>query len=370
MDPVLAELYGTNQVDESDVEKLAAAQMAEELADDGEIDTDSMTDDAIEALAQEVLGASESEEPQAEVAEGGEEMSEKVAEADYMGRVMAHAYVQELNGIEKEAGRIGDALESIGRRVTPKKLISHLKSRGQNQARASDIEAFKKGIIPAEEVGSHAKHTLDTKKLHRYAGGAAVGTGAAAVAGGAAGAHHLLKKDKKKHASAEEVIESAAQERALEMLDEAGYDVSEITKEAGRVSTWVADKVKPFVKRHATKSRTEKAVDAVKRGATKAKDTAKKGAEGAWKHRGTIGGAAALGLGGAAVHKMNKEKKGSALDTLAEQRALEILAENGIEIEETEKTAGNEYDVLADAINARAIEMLDEAGYIDHDEAE
>jgi hypothetical protein len=101
MDPKLAELYGTIQSEETDVEKLAAAELAEKLGEGQEIDVNNLSDEDVEALATEVLaaeqgGAAPAGDPQ-EVAQ------EKVAEADYLGRVMAHAYVAELKGIEKEA---------------------------------------------------------------------------------------------------------------------------------------------------------------------------------------------------------------------------------------------------------------------------
>ena len=76
MDPQLAAIYGTNQ-DESDVEKLAAAELAEKLAADEELDVDGYSDEQIEALAQEALGEL-SEETEQEAA--GEETEEAAVE--------------------------------------------------------------------------------------------------------------------------------------------------------------------------------------------------------------------------------------------------------------------------------------------------
>jgi hypothetical protein len=122
MDPKLAALYGTAQVDESDVEKLAAAKLAEDLAGDEQVEVSEMTDEQVEALAQSLL-AEEAEEAKVEEpaektsaaeekVEEKDEAQEKLAEADYLGRVMAHAYVQELAKIaaaqevtEKTAGK-------------------------------------------------------------------------------------------------------------------------------------------------------------------------------------------------------------------------------------------------------------------------
>ena len=59
------------------------------------------------------------------------------------------------------------------------------------------------------------------------------------------------------------------------------------------------------------------------------------------------------------------KKKGSALSTLAEQRALEILAENGIEPQPAAETTETK---LASAVEQRAWEMLAEAGYTQAEE--
>src|SRR5687767_1800821 len=107
MDPKLAEVYKTNQPDEADVEALATAALAEKLASADEVDVSGLSDEEAEALASQILeGEKPAEEPQAEgdKPEGeektageepaeGEELTpeqEKIAEADYLGRVMAH----------------------------------------------------------------------------------------------------------------------------------------------------------------------------------------------------------------------------------------------------------------------------------------
>jgi hypothetical protein len=76
------------------------------------------------------------------------------------------------------------------------------------------------------------------------------------------------------------------------------------------------------------------------------------------EHPKTVGGAAAglAAAGGAGGYAAHKKKEGSALDKLAEQRALEILAENGIGQDGDEK--------LASAIEERAWELLAENGYV------
>lgn len=257
MDPRLAEIYGTNSEEQTqDTEKVAAAQLAEKLAGDESLDLDGMSEDQIEALAQEVLaqGAEEKTEEASEESEETEsteekQASEKLAEADYLGRVMAHSYVQELRNIEKEAG----AKETAG------KVMGHVKRH------ASDVKEGFKDLA------------------------------------------HMAKSPR-----------------------EAGRALKESIKTQGVKGTLKGNK------------NSLKAL-----GAT---------------------GAGATGVGMAA--KKSKDKKSSAvsaLDTLAAQRAIEILAENGIELtEETEaeeKTASNPADALAAAVEARAVELLQAEGY-------
>jgi hypothetical protein len=192
MDPRLAEIYGTNE-DISDTEKLAAAKLAEELADDDEIDLDGMSDEEIEALAREVLEGDDSDDD-----DEYDDAAEKVAEADYLGRVMAHAYVQELKSIEKAAAPEPSAATALAKR-------SRLR------------EYYGKGKMQLERalkaIKSHPKTT------------AGVATG---LAGLGAGAYLLSrKKGKRKHASATPALDALAEQRALEILEENGIDVND-----------------------------------------------------------------------------------------------------------------------------------------------
>lgn len=269
MDPRLAELYGTNQPDETDLEKLAAAQLADDLSEDGEIDLDNIDEDDIEELAQSVLDGEEEDE-------GGEDGGEeKLAEADFLGRVMAHAYVQEMRGIEKDAA---DVAEDTGR----------------------------PGVSPPR-----APFPEEARRFQR--------TGATAALG------KMTKK------------------RAWEK----GKSSRKMTKK-----TWLKSKARRFGRALAgggPKAGRKERILGVKgfRGRT-------------WGARGAlIGGAAAAGYGA----KKAFEKKSSALDTLAMQRAEEILAENGVETQEVEP-----YDVLAQAVENRAMEILAENGYEVEDE--
>lgn len=189
MDQRLAEFYGTNKSNE-ELEKAAAAEMAEGLAEEGDIDLDSLDPATLEAAAAAVLSGNEdgteeqSDEGTEAAAETGDTektAAEKLAadyeHADKMGRIMAHAYYQELREIDKTAG-------------------------------AKEV---------AGKVGAHLKSNAKT-----YAAGA--GGTAAGFAGG-----RMSKKEKK--ASAEGATESQTpafdtlvQQRAAEILKENGID--------------------------------------------------------------------------------------------------------------------------------------------------
>lgn len=204
MDPRLAELYHTNE-DTSDVEKTAAAELAEKLASADDVNIDGMSNEDIEALAKDVLSTEEqTEEPAAEETEETEEGSEdktaeaKFQEADYLGRVMAHAYVNELKDIDKDAtektaGKMSGVMSKI------KGMAGKAKGKGKEMA------------------GKAGKMLKKHKKK-------AIG---AAAAGGAAAAFGAGRMSKQSSA-----VDALALERAKEILAENGYEVPAQTEEA------------------------------------------------------------------------------------------------------------------------------------------
>ena len=218
MDPKLAEIYGTNQTTDADIEKLAAAELATQLAGDEQIaDTEGMTEEDLEAIAQEVLAPAETEtqveeprEPtEQEKTSAEKEAQEKVAEADYLGRTMAHAYVQELNKIaaeqEKTAGW-GDA---------PQKMIG----------------AATKSTRAKAEVGKVIGKAGEIAKNHGKAiAGTAAATGTAGVLAGRAS----KGKDKKSAAEVEQpqlsAVDTLVLARANEILEASGIDPKSLTK--------------------------------------------------------------------------------------------------------------------------------------------
>lgn len=246
MDQTLAAIYGTSEVTEEDVEKVAAAELAEKLAS-GEAELD---DDTLEALANEVLAAegtetakveepateeetveaapaeetAEVEEPateEAAVAEPGEKTAEseelseeqqKIAEADYLGRVMAHAFVQESREIEKSAA---------AKKKAPPSFLSKAKSKAGDMAGKAGAAAGKVGKFVAANKG---------KAGLAAAGVVAAGAGAAA-----------LKKSKEKKSSAMETLIAA---RAAELCQENGVDPAVLSQEPEKQAD--AETVNPY----------------------------------------------------------------------------------------------------------------------------
>lgn len=233
MDEFLAELYGTRETigagesDTSDLDKLAEAQILDNMFEAEGINVEELPDEAIlkmahqlfgdnSALVKEAMEGAEKEEEETEEEETPEEeakeekeeakeaseesFSEKLAQADQLGRVMAHAFVQEQSEIEKQAaaGAAGKFLQAGLKKG--KKLLQTGKKVGE--------KAGKKALKAGKKAG---------KKYGPAAGaGAGVGLGVGGLAG------YLAGKDKKGSA-----LDMLAEERALEMLKEAGIDIAE-----------------------------------------------------------------------------------------------------------------------------------------------
>lgn len=199
MDKKLAEIYGTNTPD--DAEKLASAALAESLADTGEIDFANLDEAALEALATEVLGTSEGAAADVPVEEQQKEAQAKLDEADYLGRVMAHSYTQELRGIAKEAG-VRDSAKAAFHAGKGKVMGAIHAAKGK----ATHFAA--KG----KEVGAKGKeHVMKHKGKYGLGAGAAVG------AAGATAAHKMTKKSS--------ALETLVEARAMEILAANGFEV-------------------------------------------------------------------------------------------------------------------------------------------------
>jgi hypothetical protein len=234
MDAQLAEIYGTGVSAEDDQVKLAAAELLVKLAEDNQVDLSQFSDAEVAQMVSELHKQAEfppameekkeekkesKETPESkessESSESAEKAAaEKVAEADFLGRVMAHSFNQELTEINKEAG-VKDKAISAG-----KSIGEFFKNRGKNvanAAKATGAAAAKGGAAvgrAGKAVGSTAatagKAVNEQVKKHPWA--AAGAAGALGAAGGAAAMH--------KKSSA---LDALASERAWELAKEAGW---------------------------------------------------------------------------------------------------------------------------------------------------
>jgi len=238
MNEFLAELYGTNEIinDEPDLEKTAAEEFLVKLAAEEGVDLDDLSDEQIGELLEGIegeMGKQASAETDVE-----DEAQEKLAEADFMGRAMAHAYVNELAEIEKQAG-LASHLSNVVKEKGVGEAIKEL-GRSQKQALVSGARSGKAlvtGKLPdkaAKRGGKYLGVGIKRRKDEGVRGmalralGRSAQTAAPTLAAGTAGigaaGYGLSSMGKNKKASDED-FEQLAQQRAYEMLEEAGYDV-------------------------------------------------------------------------------------------------------------------------------------------------
>jgi hypothetical protein len=193
MDAQLAEIYGTGQSAnaEDDQVKLAAAELLVKLAGDNNVDLSQFSDAEVAEMVQELQkeaelppqfqkkeesgesgekkesketpeskesGESSSESPEAKKAEA----AEKVAEADFLGRVMAHSFAQECREIEKAAGvkeakKDNSAFMAMikAKKSAPAKgaLPAKKEKKGEAEVAALDSLAEKRAMELAKEAG-------------------------------------------------------------------------------------------------------------------------------------------------------------------------------------------------------------------------
>lgn len=238
MDPTLAQIYGTNQsADATDLEKLAADELAAGLAEDGGINVNDLSQDQIEAMAQEVLNdisGADGKDEEAENTDADDETLAKVAEADRLGRIMAHAMNQELVSIQKEASAAeqlkAEKAGLLGKRSKDVRGVGR-------QARDTAGRAGRAVSSKASEVGGKVMSALKQHggKAMSAAKGvaakhpkAALGLGAAGVAAGAFGAGRMSKKSS--------ALDTLARAHVLEILQASGIDPDTLQLQQEKVS--------------------------------------------------------------------------------------------------------------------------------------
>jgi hypothetical protein len=115
MDELLAQAYGTHEniaANQGLIEKTAEAEMLdmlEKVAAAEGVDLSQLTEDEVAEILAEAMGAADNTEVYAEKTASAEgDLSEddkvKLAEADYLGRTMAHSFYDELTKIQGAAG--------------------------------------------------------------------------------------------------------------------------------------------------------------------------------------------------------------------------------------------------------------------------
>lgn len=204
MDPWLAKVYGTNDEASSDLEKTAQTFLLQKMAEEEGIDLSGLSDEELNTLAASVL--SEDDEQQTDPAQPGQEgyadpaqqqqemlakeAQAKFDEADFLGRIMAHSYTQELEKIAaaKTASRFGAAAGAA------------------------------KGAL--QRGAGAAKSGFGAAKAHVGRNKGRYGAGAAGAGGFAAG---RMSKGKNKEATA---FEKLAEMHAANILQQAGIDPS------------------------------------------------------------------------------------------------------------------------------------------------
>ncbi len=239
MDLKLAAMYNTpGAASQEDMAKAASFELFAKLASENGIDLGSMSAEERQYLYDNTMGKAAGENPFAKK-DGDEddddddkkdkeehakkekaaaefaatqEWQGKFAEADQLGRVMAHAYVHEMNSI-KEAGKM-DALKNLAGKAGKMDALKNFAGKAGDAASKGLERLGKKGVGIYAGGGEGAMSPATARRI----GG---GIAAAGAAGTAAAVH---KMSKKKESSA---IDSLALDYACKLANETGFDVEE-----------------------------------------------------------------------------------------------------------------------------------------------
>ena len=293
MDNLIAEYYAQNDSADSDVEKQAQVELFAKLAADNGIDLEQLSEDQIGYLWNETFktAAEESKKDEHEEHESASEEHEeeqkkekaaaayeefeekraaaaKIAEADFLGRYMAHAMTDEIQKIASAGSHVDSAIKSVregakhvgdwasraGKRVGDAasgasrragELVTGSRERGY---RDTMRDAHQSARDYARFGADMAGHSASTKKenLRRTAGdiatarknmtaeGRKVKATRAALAGTALAGSALAGHEASKHASA---IDELAAEEAVVKAASVGWDLDEAVERVSSVLT-------------------------------------------------------------------------------------------------------------------------------------
>jgi hypothetical protein len=288
MNPYLAAMYNTNGAAEQiteDMQKVANMELFCKLAADNGLDLSNMTDDQIASVYAQVFPediakvAEEEEKKEEEKKEEHEESeteeeekkeeeakkaeayysekrawAEKCAEADYMGRIMAHAFTQERDNIEKEADYktlaykpgVAHKVRSVATPALEKaKEVGGAIKGGLKRVGEKRQELMERGEVAKRQLQEHAGKMDKAEKAwergERLKGVAAkyaphAGAATLAVGGEEAVRRGLKKGESEKKGSAEAFDEMAAN-YAIKMAEAAGWDVDEAVERISAIHT-------------------------------------------------------------------------------------------------------------------------------------
>ena len=239
MNEWLAQMYGTNGAEEQ--EKTASLELFAKLAAQHNIDLSQLSDDQVSELYAETfpdqfakMASYDDEESKKEAA--ADYVSEKVAfqekfaEADLMGRVMAHSFMQERLDLEKIAEGSGSSRPSKREfEARAKEMKAKANAPGPIKGGWTPSQAAPKSPAGAGYSGAKRVSTLGEKAkgfLKSRAGkGTAAALGATALTAAGYGAYKGLK-GKDKAASAAHFEELSANQ-AIKIASAAGFDSDE-----------------------------------------------------------------------------------------------------------------------------------------------
>jgi hypothetical protein len=227
MDAFLAEHYGTNktasasQPSQDDLQKQASVELFLKLASEQNIDLNSMPDAQVEQLYSNwVKQASEEEEPASHEKKKVEEeakkeheekkaAAEKFAEADFLGRTMAHALVDEMKKIAAEGG-------------SPFPFGGHGKDEKKDEKKEEHKHPPEKS--KEEEKKASAIDRLAVQTAAKLAQAAGLDPAEAQARTEAILTLNLAPQSIK--VASADTVDAAIEIRALELLETAGYPVT------------------------------------------------------------------------------------------------------------------------------------------------
>ena len=273
MNDWLAEIYNTPAPADEEVQKVANADMFAKIATQHGIDLGALPPEQVGELYAQVFP----EEAAKISAEGEEEkcadcgkvdcscdkkeaaavhwqekraFQEKFAEADTMGRVMAHSFVQERGYIEKGANKYTAGWDQTFGPKGITKLVgmakakggaagSYVKGKATAGGRYVSDKATEGGRYVKDKATAGAAAAADTaagKHVLRNKGKYTAGAAGAAGLGVGAGAGSAMSNGKKKESSAE-AFEELAGNYAIDLAKEAGFNEDEAIELVNAVYT-------------------------------------------------------------------------------------------------------------------------------------